>query len=64
LLGLYTKELIPLDSSLMRLVRENAKHEEWIVHHNNFQSSIGNKTDQVLDLLAEELRLSNRSVTR
>jgi hypothetical protein len=62
LLGLYKRELISLDSSLMRLVREDAKHEEWTAHH-DFQGSIANKTDQVLDLLAEELRLSKKSVT-
>lgn len=64
LLGLYIKYLIPLDSSLMRLVRKNAKHEEWTVHHDNVQGSIENKTEQVLDLLAEELRLSKKSVAR
>jgi len=63
LLGLYTKELISLDSSLMRLVREDANHEEWTANYNVY-GSIGNKTDQVLDLLAEELRLSKKSVIR
>jgi hypothetical protein len=62
LLGLYTEELILLDSNLMRLVKEDAKHEEWTEHHNNVQGSIGNKTDHVLDLLAEELRLSKKSI--
>ena len=64
LLDFYIKDLMQLDSSLMRLVREDAKPEEWTVHHNNMQNSVGNKTDQVLDLLAEGLRLSKNSVTR
>jgi hypothetical protein len=64
LLHHYTKELIPLDSSLMHLIRGNVAHENWTVHHNHVQGSMGNKTDQALGLLAEELRLSKKSVTR
>jgi hypothetical protein len=47
----------------MNLVRENVSHEEWKKHHNYVHGAIGEKTDQVLKFLAEELRLSKNVVS-
>ncbi|NEP63026.1 MAG: hypothetical protein F6K31_39980 [Symploca sp. SIO2G7] len=62
LTNLYKNVLIPLDSDLVRLVENDVDVLAWENHHNSVQKSIGETTDQVLDLLANELRLSQKVI--
>ncbi|MDJ0678025.1 MAG: hypothetical protein QNJ36_22025 [Calothrix sp. MO_167.B42] len=64
LINLYKNILIKLDSDLVHLVENDADILEWKKHHNSVQQSIGETTDQVLDLLANELRLSQEVIDK
>jgi hypothetical protein len=57
LLKFYHDQLIRMDSGLMALVRDNAVRSAWQDYHRGLQSS-GEKTDEVLNRLADALRLS------
>ena len=61
LLNFYTNCLIHSDVKLVTLVRKDASREEWNTHHNFIFQSLTNEIDEIVSLLAEELKLSSRT---
>lgn len=60
LLNLYTDWLIKSDVKLITLARSDAPHQEWKMHHDYVFETLSNRIDEIVSLLAEELRLSSR----
>ena len=56
LLKFYDEDLMGGDRELMALVREDAPEEKWLARHNAVLGSAV-RTDEILNLLAEGLRL-------
>lgn len=61
LLNFYTESLMKLDVRLATLIRKEAPHEEWKTHHDLVFQTLASQVDQIVSLLAEELRLSSRT---
>jgi hypothetical protein len=61
LLSFYIKCLIHSDVKLVTLVRKDASREEWKIHHDFIFRLLTNEIDEIVSLLAEELKLSSRT---
>ena len=59
LLSFYTDSLMKLDVKLAALIRKEAPHEEWKLHHDLVFQTLTSQVDQIVSLLAAELRLSS-----
>ncbi len=55
----YRDWLIEMDANLMALVKNNASVDEWRKYHSDFQTTIGEKTDAILNRLSEEFHLGS-----
>ncbi|MBD1860739.1 MULTISPECIES: hypothetical protein [Trichocoleus] len=61
LLIFCTDSLMGLDIRLATLIRKEAPHEEWKIHHDFVFQTLTSQVDEIVSLLAEELRLSSRT---
>jgi hypothetical protein len=57
---IFIDSLIELDIRLATLIRKDAPHEEWKIHHDFVFQTLTSQVDKIVSLLAEELRLSSR----
>ena len=61
LLNFYITWLIHTDVKLVTLTRKDASCEEWKIHHKFVFQSLTNEIDEIISLLAEELKLSSHT---
>jgi hypothetical protein len=58
LLNLYQTDLVMMDSQLTELIKKKAQRDQWIKMHERLFADIQKNTDDILNRLADELRLS------
>lgn len=61
LLNFYITWLIHTDVKLITLIRKDASREEWKTHHEFVFQSLTNEIDEIISVLAEELKLSSNT---
>lgn len=61
MLNFYVSWLIHSDVKLITLIKKDASREEWKAHHEFIFQSLTNEIDKIIDLLAEDLKLSSHT---